>query len=132
MWVEKSKISSEGYNRGALPPRHYEFECKYRIGRFKRLSPELRLRAKIDYAHSMGKHYLRLEALGYPQKWEEARLEPKKFGISFAGIKVRKEEIFIDPTKLEQNVFYLFSYKDEKYVARKSDKDVVEIYEVIG
>lgn len=74
-----------------------------------------------------------------PMKWGgkaelvsfRLREEKKEFGISLAGIKARKEEISIDPRKLESNVFYLFSYKDEKYVARKSDNDVVEIYEVI-
>jgi len=55
----------------------------------------------------------------------------KKFGISLEGIKVNEKEISIDPRKLEPNVFYLFSYKDEKYVARKTDENVVEIYEVI-
>jgi len=48
-----------------------------------------------------------------------------------AGIKVKREEISVDPKKLESNLFYLFSYQDEKYVARKTDEEVVEIYEVI-
>lgn len=62
---------------------------------------------------------------------EKRTPERKTFGISLGGIKTQKEEMSIDPQKLEPNVFYLFSYKDEKYVARKSDEDVVEIYEVI-
>ena len=57
--------------------------------------------------------------------------EKKEFGISLTGIKAGKEEISIEPERLERNVFYLFSYHDEKYVARKSGKDIVEIYEVI-
>jgi hypothetical protein len=57
--------------------------------------------------------------------------EEKEFGISLSGIKAGKEEMSIDPKKLQPNIFYLFSFKDEKYVARKSDNDVVEIYEVL-
>jgi len=46
------------------------------------------------------------------------------------GIVVKEEEITIDPKKLEPNIFYLFSYQNEKYVARKTEKGIVEIYEV--
>lgn len=70
----------------------------------------------------------------YP-KWEQTRLgkvpERKKLGISLLGILPKGEEIVIDPKELESKVFYLFSYKDEKYVARKVDEDIVEIYEVL-
>lgn len=65
-------------------------------------------------------------------KWEETRVpEKKRFGISLLGILPRKEGIIIDSKELESEVFYLFSYKDEKYVARRVDKDIVEIYEVL-
>lgn len=43
---------------------------------------------------------------------------------------MKEEQITIDPKKLEPNTFYLFSCRDEKYVARRTDRDVVEIYEV--
>jgi hypothetical protein len=57
--------------------------------------------------------------------------EKPPIGISLAGISVKKEEIIIDPEELKQNVFYLFSLRDEKYVVRKLEGDVIEIYEVI-
>lgn len=57
--------------------------------------------------------------------------EKPQFGVSPIGISIKKEEMIIDPEKLERNIFYLFSFKDEKYVARKIEGDVLEIYEVI-
>lgn len=60
--------------------------------------------------------------------------EPTKkptFGVSLTGIRVEKGEITIDPKELEQDIFYLFSYKDEKYVARKTHETTVEVYEVL-
>lgn len=66
-----------------------------------------------------------------PMMWEEKPPKYRTFGISRFGIKVKKDEISIDPEKLNPNVFYLFSYKDEKYVTRKTDEGIVEVFEVI-
>ena len=66
-----------------------------------------------------------------PMMWKEKFPKHKTFGISLLGISRGKEEISIDPKELKSKVFYLFSYKDEKYVARKVDKDIIEIYEVL-
>ena len=41
------------------------------------------------------------------------------------------DEIEIDPEQLESNVFYFISYKDEKYVARKTESGNIEIFEVV-
>lgn len=69
-----------------------------------------------------------------PSLLKKALIEPKKeplFGISLIGISVRDEKITIDPRKLEPNIFHLFSYKDDKYVARKTDENTLEVYEVL-
>jgi len=54
----------------------------------------------------------------------------KKSMVSTTGIMVKDEQIRIDPRRLERNAFYLFSYKDEKYVARRTNEYIVEVYEV--
>jgi hypothetical protein len=59
------------------------------------------------------------------------QFERKTFGVSMSGIKSQREQVQIKPELLEKDVFYLFSHKQDKYVARKTDEDVVEIFEVI-
>jgi hypothetical protein len=59
----------------------------------------------------------------------KSRIEKKRLPVS-TGITVKEEEITINPKKLEPDIFYLFYHKNEKYVARRIDRDVVEIYEV--
>jgi len=60
--------------------------------------------------------------------------EPTKkptFGVSLTGIRVERGEITIDPKELDKDTFYLFSCKDEKYVARRTSESNLEIYEVL-
>lgn len=67
--------------------------------------------------------------------WEEveATKRPKRgiFGVSLLGIRAERKELSVNPQLLESNVFYLFSYENERYIARKNDDSVVEIFEVI-
>ena len=109
MWTEKSSIPSSDYERRAYLPKPYPLTKINGIPKFSK-------RKQIF------------------KKWEEiGRILPekKKFGISLLGIRVKKEEITIDPEKLKPNVFYLFSYIDEKYVTRKTDEGIVEVFEVV-
>ena len=57
-------------------------------------------------------------------------LKKEIFGKSQKGISLIDNKIKIDPKELEPNVFHLFSYKKEKYMVRKTDEQIVELYEV--
>jgi len=135
MWTEKSILPSRKYEKKAPSPKPYTFlSGHHRLTRQVRcLTLESKVLHKgLIHARTVWERDLHPEVLGYSRKKrEEIVPKPKKFGISLAGIKVKREEISVDPKKFEPKVFYLFSYKDEKYVARKTDEDVVEIYEVI-
>lgn len=135
MWKEKSisfgsiEYEEKAFFRTPLPKYFAILNGHYRIVGAKKLP------TRCAYAYEPLEHYYKkwesmCETLVKGIMWEKFP-EYKRFGISLAGIKAGKEEISIDPKKLEPNVFYLFSYKDEKYVARKSDDDVIEIYEVM-
>jgi hypothetical protein len=54
----------------------------------------------------------------------------RAFGVS-SGIKIEKEEVSIDMDALEPNTFYLFTYEEDKYVARRTAEGLIEIFEVI-
>jgi len=83
----------------------------------------------VHLSHILRDDKFQCNVCGY--EWRACVPERKTFGISLSGIKVKKEEFSIDPKRLEPNIFYLFSYKGKKYAARKSDNNVVEIYEVL-
>lgn len=113
MWVGKSEtLSRRVYEKNLRLPRPYSVTRINGIPKFSR--------AKRIYT-----------------EWEETKLGkvPEKkplFGISLLGILPRRGgSLIIDPKELESKVFYLFSYKDEKYVARKVDENIVEVYEVL-
>lgn len=112
MWVEESAVLSERYEKAVTSRVSYPLIKINGISKFGERETKFR--------HKM---------------WEGIRREivqeKKIFGISMAGIRVERKEISIDPEKLRPNVFYLFSYEDEKYVARKINGDIVEIFEVI-
>ena len=108
MWTKKSRIHLSNYVETRLLFKPYSATEINGISKF----------SKTEQTH---------------QKWEKIGIFPEKktFGISLAGISVEREEISIDPEKLESNVFYLFSYKDDKYVTRKTDEGIIEVYEVV-
>ena len=133
MWVEKPTFPSKEYEKRTPSTKSYTFISGHSRSRVRCLTLESKaLRRRLKYVRTVWERDLHPEVLGYSrERWKEAVPKPKKFGISLTGIKVKREEISVDPKKLEPKVFYLFSYKDEKYVACKTDEDVVEIYEVI-
>lgn len=126
MWVEKSLFSSREYEKKVCLPKPYTFISGYHRATLQAKYPIPKSKQLYKRHEDIYKKFRDAQTI-----WEKAVQESKKFGISLAGIRVKKEEISVDPKKLESNVFYLFSYKDEQYVARKTDEDVVEIYEVI-
>jgi len=108
MWVEYSKVPPIEYGKKMSTPESYPI-------------------AKINGIPKFTKVQLK-----QIEKWGQVRrISKEKFGISLSGIKVRKDEIVIDPEMLKSDVFYLFSYKNERYVARKTNNNIIEIYEVI-
>lgn len=123
MWIEKLLPRSKDYIEKESPSRTY-FSSVYITPETKKLRRKYEdLYKCLKVAHGILEYTF--------ASWEKEVPKHEKFGISLEGIKVTEKEISIDPRKLKPNVFYLFSYKDEKYVARKSDNNVVEIYEVM-
>lgn len=125
MWIQKLLSRSKDYSEKApLSKTHFS---PFKTYRTYVLDADLSIPPE-DFKYLKATQGI----LGYASvSWEKEVPKHKRFGISLEGIKVKKKEISIDPRKLKPNVFYLFSYKDEKYVARKSDNNVVEIYEVM-
>lgn len=117
MWMEKTIISSKTYEKTTCLTTPYQVTKIARVDMYAR--PKINGIPKFS------------ELKWTYTRWKVEKDFAPKFGISPAGITIKMDEIKVNLEKLKPKIFYLFSYKDEKYVARKVDRDIVEIYEVL-